>query len=109
MPHIRFRSLQSHHVSQLSVELTPALASAIQTSEDNFTFELIQTQYFIHGQPTSSYPFVEVLWFARSQEVQDRCALLITEKVKALSKAEDVVVVFTVLEKTAYYENGTHF
>ncbi|WP_413288153.1 DUF1904 domain-containing protein [Bdellovibrio sp. HCB337] len=109
MPHIRFRALQSQQVRQLSQELSPVLASAIQTSEDNFTFELIQTQFFSQGQETTSYPFVEVLWFARSQDVQDRCALIITEKVKTLTKAEDVVVVFSTLEKTAYYENGKHF
>lgn len=109
MPHIRFRSLTEDQVRQLSLELSPVLASAIQTSEDNFTFELVSTRFFVQGKVVESYPFVEVLWFARSQNIQDQCARLISEKVKATSSAEDVVVVFTVLEKSAYYENGKHF
>jgi hypothetical protein len=109
MPHIRFRALKEDQVRQLSSELCPVLASAIQTSEDNFTFELVGTQFFVQGKTTDSYPFVEVLWFARSQDLQDQCARLITEKVKTISNAEDVIVVFSILEKSSYYENGTHF
>lgn len=109
MPHIRFRALKEDQVRQLSSELSPVLASAIQTSEDNFTFELVGSQFFAQGKATESYPFVEVLWFARTQDIQSECARLITEAVKAITKAEDVVVVFVVLEKTAYYENGKHF
>lgn len=109
MPHIRFRALKEDQVRQLSTDLCPALASVIQTSEDNFSFELVGTQFFTQGKLVESYPLVEVLWFARTQEIQDQCARLITEKVKAMTNAEDVVVVFSVLEKSAYYENGKHF
>ncbi|MFS4460331.1 DUF1904 domain-containing protein [Bdellovibrio sp. HCB2-146] len=109
MPHIRFRALKEDQVCHLSSELSPLLAAAIQTSEDNFTFEHVATQFFTQGKIVESYPFVEVLWFARAQEIQDQCAKIITDKVKSIANAEDVVVVFSVLDKSAYYENGKHF
>lgn len=109
MPHIRFRSVKSEEVRKLSASLGEELAGIMQTSADNFTFELISTQFFAAGVPTESYPFVEVLWFARSQEVQDRSAATITSSLKTLGGYEDVIVVFQELPKNNYYENGQHF
>lgn len=108
MPHIRFRALQSEHVSTLSKNLVKELASIIKTSEDNFTFELVQTQFFIQGQATSGYPFVEVLWFERTPEIQQQVANLITENIKKLIDT-DVAVVFQPLLQKNYFENGQHF
>jgi hypothetical protein len=81
----------------------------MNTSVDNFTFERVETVYYSEGRVVDSFPFVEVLWFARSQAIQDQCAQIITERVKALVPSLDVVVVFMVLPKESYYENGLHF
>lgn len=108
MPHLRFRSLTSAMVEQLSKDLPQPLAQCMGTTVDNFTFELIATQFFENGHGVTSYPFVEVLWFQRSQEVQDTAAQLITEAIKK-SVANDVVVVFIDLAKQNYYENAKHF
>ena len=108
MPHLRFRSIKEEDVSKLSKELPKKLAEAMNTTVDNFTFELISTTYFQDGSPTKSYPFVEILWFDRGQETQDKSALVITGELKKISQ-EDIVLVFTSLEKNKYYENGTHF
>ncbi len=109
MPHIRVRAVENKKIAELSKNLIPDLAKTIQTDVDNFTVESISTQFFVDGKEVSSYPFVEVLWFPRSQEIQDAAAKLITDQVRALTQAQDVIVIFTVLEKTAYYENGKHF
>lgn len=109
MPHIRFRAIDSKDVQKLSASLTPALAKSMGTSEDNFTFELLHTDFFALGKKITSYPFVEVFWFERPKEVQDLSARIITEQIKALCKAEDVVVIFQILQKSSYYENGNHF
>ncbi|CAE78829.1 conserved hypothetical protein [Bdellovibrio bacteriovorus HD100] len=109
MPHIRMRAVKKEHVQLLSDSLAKELAPAMKTPVDNFTFELVQTQFFSGGQQTDSYPFIEVLWFARSQEVQDECASIITRQIKSIADYEDVVIVFQVLAKEAYYENGIHF
>ncbi|UYL09522.1 DUF1904 domain-containing protein [Bdellovibrio sp. SKB1291214] len=109
MPHLRFRGLKEDQVASLSQTLVKDLAAAIETGEDNFSFELIGSHYFSKGQPGGAYPFVEVLWFKRSQEIQDKSALIITEQVKKLCPQDDVAVIFVPLEKNAYYENGSHF
>lgn len=109
MPHIRLRALKKEYVKTLSEILIQDLALTINTAADNFTFEWIGSEFFHDGKETPSYPFIEVLWFARPQEIQDQTAKIITEKVKDLTRSQDVVVVFQVLEKPAYYENGEHF
>lgn len=109
MPHLRFRALNQEQTQKLSQDLLPELAQIVNTAEDNFTFELVDTQFFYKGKTTESFPFVEVFWFERPQEVQDKVATFITDKVKSFSKADDVVVVFTELKKSSYYENGKHF
>ena len=109
MPHLRFRALDEIHVQSLSDALVAPLAEAMGTTEDNFTFELIGTRFFYKRQEIESYPFVEVLWFSRGKEVQQKAATIITNQVKAVSKAADVVVVFRALPEADYYENGKHF
>ena len=109
MPHIRMRAITPEQAATLSSNLPSDLSQIIQTPIDNFTFELIETRFFEKGSISKAYPFIEVLWFARPQEVQDACARLITDKVKALVPENDVAVVFTVLNANAYYENGSHF
>ena len=109
MPHLRFRALDSKHVASLSIALPKSLAVVMQTSEDNFTFESITTDYFENGQSIRSYPFIEVHWFARSQQIQNQSSRIITDNVKELGAATDVVVVFYAIDKATYYENGKHF
>lgn len=109
MPHIRMRAVSNECVQKLSATLPQELAEVMNTSPDNFTFECIPTTFYAEGKPTASYPFVEVLWFARSQEIQDASAKVITNQVKAVSSAADVVVVFLPLNQTSYYENEVHF
>lgn len=109
MPHIRFRAVKDEYIQELSAVLAKDLAQAMGTGEDNFTFESIATQFFSQGQKSSGYPFVEVLLFERPQEIQDRCAQIITDHVKRLGAYEDVAVIFLHLATSGYYENGRHF
>lgn len=109
MPHIRIRALPLHQVQQLSATLPGPLSDIMKISADHFTLESIAATFYTQGKPTISFPFIEVLWFARAPEIQDKCAKVITDQVKALTQADDVVVVFKALQKEAYYENGVHF
>ena len=108
MPHLRMRAIKAEDVQKLSSELLPLLASTINTAEDNFTFEKIETRFFFKGKEVTSFPMIEVLWFPRPQEIQDKVAKIINEKVKDLIN-DDIIVIFTNLTKAGYYENGAHF
>ncbi len=109
MPHLRFRAVEKNHVQELSQNLAEILAILIETTADNFTFEHVPTTFFRSGAEEKSYPFVEVLWFERPAPVKKKVAEHLTLKIKQLTGAVDVVVVFTTLDKTSYFENGTHF
>jgi hypothetical protein len=101
--------LDEKHVQSLSDTLVAPLAKAMSTTEDNFTFELIGSRFFYKKKEIESYPFVEVLWFSRGKEVQQKAAMIITDHVKVVTNAPDVVVVFQALPEADYYENGNHF
>lgn len=45
MPHLRFRAVKKQVVEKLSETLAPILATELQTSEDNFTFEMVRTDF----------------------------------------------------------------
>ncbi len=109
MPHIRFRSLSDTQVAMLSKALPKELATAMETSEDNFTFELISTQYFSDGKASPSYPFTEVYWFERSQEIKERSAKIITSKIHEMTQSQDIAVIFVPIQKSDYFENGKSF
>jgi phenylpyruvate tautomerase PptA (4-oxalocrotonate tautomerase family) len=108
MPHLRIRGMASTQVQALSENLEAELAVIIGTSIDNFTIELEPSLYFQNGNPLDGYPFIEIHWFARTAEVKQKVAAHITERVKRITIG-DVAVVFKSLEKSDYFENGTHF
>ena len=109
MPHLRFRATPIEIVRALSLSLPTELSGIMKTEETNFTFEHEGSQFFVNGEPSNSFPIVEVHWFARNQEVQDQSANLITAKLKAYFPKDDIVVIFKEISKLNYYENGQHF
>jgi len=108
MPHIRVRGAKDTTVAQISSQAN-SLAELIGTSSDNFTFESVQTKFFESGSQTSGYPFVEVLWFARSDVVKQKVADFVTEVFRSSEPGSDVAVVFVELKPESYFENGKHF
>lgn len=109
MPHIRFRGMEKQEIKDISIDITRKLAAVIECPEDWFTLEYISTDFIFGGEDSKGYPFVEVLWFDRGQEVKDRAAKIITEAVRKSRRKDDICVIFTNLDGKNYYENGTHF
>lgn len=75
---------------------------------DYFSLEVIQSVYVRDGEIVDGAPVVEVYWFDRGQEVQDKVAKIITKYINYIGYPE-VDVIFFVLEESRYYENGEHF
>lgn len=110
MPHFRFRAVEPQTVQALSKPLTDELQPLIDSPREDFTFEYIYTTFFSEGEVSTAYPFVEVLWFDRGQQVQDKVAEAITQQVRGIVGEDiDVAVIFTVLSPKAYYDNGEHY
>ncbi len=110
MPHLRFRGIAREPLARLSGQLVQDLSTLTGAPVAHFTLELVASEFIIAGQTVPGYPFVELMWFDRGQEVQDQAAQLITRAVKAqLGDAQDVAVVVLPLARTAYYDNGQHY
>lgn len=109
MPHLRFRAVDKDDVASLSRDLVTELAELTNAPAEHFTVELVKTRFYQGGQKVEGDPLCEVAWFDRGAETRDRAAKLITEHLKRLQPSRDAIVVFTNLEKAAYYENGQHF
>lgn len=110
MPHFRFRAVEPQTVQALSKPLIDELQSVMGSPREDFTFEYIYTTFFHEGEVSPAYPFVEVFWFERGQEVRDTVAQVVTKQVKEIvGEDNNVAVIFTALEPSAYYDNAKHY
>ena len=109
MPHIRIRGIDPTTIAKLSTELPKELAQVMQTEIDNFTVERISNLFFKEGVQIEGDPMVEIHWFDRGQDIQNRSAKRATEIVRKHLNSDCIAVVFFALPKDSYYENGEHF
>ncbi|WP_320152385.1 DUF1904 family protein [uncultured Tolumonas sp.] len=108
MPHIRCRGMQRDIVVAISEILVEQLAELTKAPAAHFTIEYIPAEFIATRFGGQAYPFVELFWFDRGQEMQNAAAQLITSIVK--SKLEmDVAVVVQPIQRTNYYDNGQHY
>ncbi|WP_407313931.1 DUF1904 domain-containing protein [Desulfosporosinus sp. SB140] len=108
MPQIKIRGIETTAVCKLSKQLIDELEALTQSPRDYFTLEVIHSTFVMDGEIAQGYPFVEIAWFDRGQEIQDQVALAVSQ---VLNRAgyPNVDIMFTVLERTHYYENGEHY
>lgn len=108
MPLLRFKSVDQQKLIKISTELIDDLVEIVGSPRDYFSLEHIDATFIMDGAVVKTNPLVEVAWFARTQEVQDKVAQCIT---KHLIKAGylSVDVYFVKLKRERYYENGEHF
>ena len=72
-------------------------------------FIIYQAGYFVFDErEVPGYPFIEVKWFERGQEIRDEFANIITKQVQSLEIPE-VEVAFSTFRESDYYLNGKSF
>ena len=108
MPQIIFKGINESAVKKISKELPHNLAVITDTQEDWFTVEYMPNRFYFNGEEASGYPIVNVNWFDRGLDMQDKVAKEIT-KIVQNEGYEMVDVIFNLYEKRSYYENGEHF
>jgi len=108
MPQLKLSGVEVEKICSFSKNLIDELEAIINCPRSYFTIEHISSTFIADGSVSKSYPFVEVSWFDRGQEVQDKTALAITKAVQN-SGYGNVDVIFTALQEKDYYENGSHF
>ena len=84
------------------------LADVCACGTDNFTLEVVNSTFVFDGGEVPGYPFIEVKWFERGQEVQDQFAKTVTKHVQLLEIPE-VELAFSTFRESYYYFNGKSF
>lgn len=108
MPLIRLRAMEPKKISVMSKELVDELQQLLQCPRDYFQLEAVQSTFVRDGEFVSGSPVVEVSWFDRGQEIQDKAAGIITKYIQSIGY-NNVDVIFIELNENKYYENGIHF
>ena len=108
MPMIRFKAIEAEKVCEISKDLIDELQELIQCPRDYFSLAVDRSLYIRDGEFVKGEPVVEVAWFDRGQDVQDKAAKIITKYVNSKGY-KSVDVIFTTLNENKYYENGEHF
>jgi len=108
MPALVVKSIDSQGVCKVSKDLIDELTEIIQCPRDYFTIEVVESKYIYDGEIVKGPAVIDVFWFDRGQEVQDKTAKAITKHIKSLGY-ENLDVIFHLLEENKYYENGEHF
>jgi hypothetical protein len=108
MPQLIFKGISVDQVKKISTPLVRELADLCHCETDNFTFEIMQSIFVFNENEVQGFPFIEVKWFDRGQEIQDQFADIITKHIHSLGIAE-IEVAFSVFLESAYYYNGKNF
>ena len=109
MPQIKVRGINENEICKISENMIDKLVEAVKCPRDYFEIECIKSVAIRNGKIAEAYPFVEVAWFDRGQEVQDTVAKIITDSIRDGLNIKNMDLAFTVFEKEKYYENGEHF
>lgn len=107
MPMLRFRGIEKEELLVKSTTLLDQLELLVGCPRDYFTLELLKSNYIFDGNLISQPTFIEVHWFDRGQEVQDKVAKALTSLFQ--EDRDFLEIYFTNLKENNYYENGTHY
>lgn len=108
MPQLVFRGVEPQTLKSISKTMIDELVEICECPRDYFTLEVLNSTYIFDGDEVESYPFINVYWFDRGQEVKDKIASVISKHLNA-SGLETVDIIFNPLKAEDYYENATHF
>ncbi len=110
MPNLRFRAVSVDTLQRISAPLMADLCALTGGKPEFVTLECVPSQWVRDGQPEAGFPFVELVWFERPQEMQDAAAALITRHLKGVLGEQTYVVVQVLpIVKSHYYSNGQHY
>ncbi len=106
MPHLVFRNIEKDVFVDRVKEFSKKATAIIGCPEDWITLSYIDNSltYVCGEDQTSNNIFVEVNWFERPKEIKDSLAKLINDSFK--KDNSDIIIVFKILDKENYYENG---
>ncbi|UKS25964.1 DUF1904 domain-containing protein [Paenibacillus sp. HWE-109] len=108
MPQLIFRGIPAEGIRAISIPLVEEMATICQCGTDNFTLECLHVTAIFDGKYTDSYPFIDVWWFERGDEVRDKMAEAIDKYVRSLG-IPDLEISFRVGREDNFYMNGRRY
>lgn len=108
MPQFTVRGVSAMTMSQVTKCLTPDLAKIMACPEDYFTYDCISSQSFYGGHSVPTAPFIEILWFDRGREVQDKVAQAVNQAFTAAG-VKELELCFKPVQKCDYYADGVSY
>lgn len=110
MPHLLIRGIGPERIRAVAGPLTEELAAVCECPADYFMLECLHTTAVSpDGELVSSYPFIEVAWFDRGLEAQDRFARAVDRHVRQALGLPELEIAFRVYRERDYYANGESF
>ncbi|GAA0124563.1 MULTISPECIES: DUF1904 family protein [Clostridium] len=108
MPMLKIRGIEEEKILEVSTELINELEKIIKCPRDYFSIELVKSTYIMDGEKVKAPNIIEVSWFDRGQDIQDKVAKSITKHFKT-EAMPCLDIIFHNLNEERYYENGEHF
>ncbi len=107
MPHLIIKNVRKDEFTSKVDKLSKELTDVIGCQEDWITISYVEnTLTYVAGvDETLNNVFVDVRWFPRPEEIKARVAQIISDTFKC--EGRDVMVIFEILIKENYFENGT--
>lgn len=107
MPFFRFHFVDESRLAEVGSEMTDRLQEAIGCPRDHIVVENVHSSFIDGGEvkATNGWPFVEVDYFPRPREVQERVARVLYESLKDAGYPNSDIH-FRYLQPENYYENG---
>lgn len=108
MPQIIVKGIDEAQCAALSKKAAPKLAEICECPSDWFVFDLVPSIFFNQDGATAHYPVVQVWWFSRPADIQDRVAKLLHSLFEEMGYADNQIS-FHLFKECDYYENGESF
>ncbi|TXK80042.1 DUF1904 family protein [Paenibacillus sp. N3.4] len=108
MPRLTIRGLSVEQICLISESLIEQLSDICGCEADDFTMECVQHTAVFGGKIVQAFPFIEVAWFERGEDIRNQMAAAITNHVLNLGIVE-MEVAFITYAKDAYYSNGISY
>jgi hypothetical protein len=108
VPHLIIRGISVEQVKTISTPLVLELAELCTCGTDNFTLEILQSSFVFNQNQVPGYPFIEVKWLERGQEIRDQFAHIVTKYVQSFGIPE-IEVAFSTFSEAAFYSNGKSY
>lgn len=108
MPQIKIKGIDKDIVKGFSKSMVDDLSEIIDCPRDHLVIECQDVISIFDGEEIAVYPFIEVAWFDRGLEVQDKVSECIFKYLEK-AKIEEAELAFLTFKERNYYYNGKHF